>query len=281
VHRDVKPANILVRRDGTAKITDFGIARISSQTITKSGFSMGTPAYMAPEQIMSARVTGQADQFSLAVMAYQMLSGRRPFVAETDPALIFEITSREPQPLHELDRSFSARTSDVLKKGLAKDPNLRFANCAAFIQSLSDSLEEKRAAAPVAAQPIAVPEAGAARSAGSQTRSGSRWSAVAVWPGCMRFVSRGPAGSLWILRSPAATSPDGGFGHGATGCDSPSRRETFRYDRCHYQAASSGGKRSHFGATSVAACEPENFGRSKARASPGDSKVHYHAAKAR
>jgi serine/threonine-protein kinase len=95
VHRDVKPANILVRPDGKVKITDFGIARISSQTVTKTGFSMGTPAYMAPEQIMSARVSGQADQFSLAVIAYQMLSGRRPFSADTDPALIFKIVSEE------------------------------------------------------------------------------------------------------------------------------------------------------------------------------------------
>ncbi len=79
VHRDVKPANILVRQDGRVKLTDFGIARISSQTVTKTGFTMGTPAYMAPEQILSARVGGRADQFSLAVIAYQMLSGQRPF----------------------------------------------------------------------------------------------------------------------------------------------------------------------------------------------------------
>jgi serine/threonine protein kinase len=118
VHRDVKPANILVRRDGTAKITDFGIARISSQTITKSGFSMGTPAYMAPEQIMSARVTGQADQFSLAVITYQMLSGRRPFIAETDPALIFEITSREPPPEPKSREHLLAQPPGVAMRGM-------------------------------------------------------------------------------------------------------------------------------------------------------------------
>jgi len=127
VHRDVKPANILVRSDGTAKITDFGIARISSQTVTRTGFSMGTPAYMAPEQIMSARVSGRADQFSLAVVAYQMLSGRRPFIADSDPGLIFKIVSEEAQPLHEMDRSFPPRASEVLRKGLSKDPNQRFA----------------------------------------------------------------------------------------------------------------------------------------------------------
>lgn len=148
VHRDVKPANILVRRDGIVKLTDFGIARISSQTITKTGFSMGTPAYMAPEQIMSARVDGRADQFSLAVIAYQMLSGRRPFIADSDPGLIFRITSEEPQPLHELDRSFPPRTSDVLRKGLAKDPAQRFVGCAEFIRALSASFEQQLEATP-------------------------------------------------------------------------------------------------------------------------------------
>jgi len=159
VHRDVKPANILVRLDGKAKITDFGIARISSQTVTKTGFSMGTPAYMAPEQIMSARVNGQADQFSLAVIAYQMLSGRRPFTADTDPGLIFKIVSGEAQPLHEVDRSFPPRASEVLRKGLAKDPDQRYATCAEFIKNLADSLEGRVAAAPVAA-PAPVPEVG-------------------------------------------------------------------------------------------------------------------------
>jgi len=139
VHRDVKPANIMVRRDGKIKITDFGIARIASQTVTKTGFGMGTPFYMAPEQMQTARVNGRADQFSLAVMAYQMLGGRMPFIADNLPGLTYKILNEEAQPLHELDRSFSPRTSDVLKKGMAKDPEQRFATCVAFIRGLSDS----------------------------------------------------------------------------------------------------------------------------------------------
>jgi serine/threonine protein kinase len=98
VHRDIKPANILIRRDGRIKITDFGIARIVSQTMTRTGITMGTPSYMAPEQIRASRVDGKADQFSLAVLAYQMLSGRKPFGADTDHALLYQIMHEEPPP---------------------------------------------------------------------------------------------------------------------------------------------------------------------------------------
>jgi tetratricopeptide (TPR) repeat protein len=140
VHRDVKPANILVRPDGRVKITDFGIARIVSQTVTQSGLTFGTPAYMSPEQIMSARVNGQADQFSLGVIAYEMLSGRRPFEANTDPGLMHQIISVEPALVHTLNPAVSARTSEVIGRALAKKPEDRFASCKEFAERLAQSL---------------------------------------------------------------------------------------------------------------------------------------------
>ena len=82
-HRDVKPANILLRSDGQVKITDFGIARIANQTMTQTGMTMGTPSYMAPEQILAARIDGRADQFSMAVVMFELLTGRKPFQAPT------------------------------------------------------------------------------------------------------------------------------------------------------------------------------------------------------
>src|SRR6202051_5338586 len=75
VHRDIKPANIMVHEDGTAKVTDFGVAKIVSQQMTQAGTIMGTPSYMSPEQVQGGMISGRADQFSLAVIAYEVLTG--------------------------------------------------------------------------------------------------------------------------------------------------------------------------------------------------------------
>src|SRR5258707_11611184 len=91
VHRDIKPANIMIHEDGTAKVTDFGVAKIVSQSMTVAGTMMGTPSYMSPEQVLGGTITGRADQFSLAVIAYEVLTGEKPFAADQLPALLFNI----------------------------------------------------------------------------------------------------------------------------------------------------------------------------------------------
>src|SRR5579864_2487742 len=91
VHRDIKPANIMIHEDGTAKVTDFGVAKIVSQQMTVAGTMMGTPSYMSPEQIQGGAVAGSADQFALAVIAYEVLTGEKPFAADYMPTLLFKI----------------------------------------------------------------------------------------------------------------------------------------------------------------------------------------------
>ena len=197
VHRDIKPANILVRPDGKVKITDFGIAHIASETITRTGFTLGTPAYMSPEQIMSARVSGKTDQFSLAVTAYQMLSGRRPFVADSGQALMYQIVSEEPQPLHTVNPAVSARTSEVISRALAKKPEDRFATSKEFAEHLAESLNtgvsrDQHSVATetmqVAAGGVPTPERNRRRSrmelwiAGGLAVLGLAWIAWVKWP---------------------------------------------------------------------------------------------------
>jgi serine/threonine-protein kinase len=143
VHRDIKPANILITASArAAKITDFGIAKTISQEITHSGNMMGTPGYMSPEQIEGSPVDGRTDQYSLAVVVYQLLSGEKPFTAETVPALLHKICSEEPQPIERINPALSATAGRVLQRALAKKPEGRFPSVSDFIGALSIALAE-------------------------------------------------------------------------------------------------------------------------------------------
>jgi len=137
VHRDVKPANIMIHEDGTAKVTDFGVAKIISQQMTLSGTMMGTPSYMSPEQVQGTAVSGRADQFSLAVIAYEVLTGEKPFVAEYLPTLLFKIVREEPLLPQRLNPTLGPKVGSVLHKALSKNPADRYENCTEFINALS------------------------------------------------------------------------------------------------------------------------------------------------
>jgi serine/threonine protein kinase len=145
VHRDIKPDNILISDDWVrtgplVKVTDFGIARISSRTMTITGMSLGTPAYMAPEQINGSKVNARADQFSLGVVAYQLLGRRLPFSGHSDQALMFQIVNAEPAPLLEANPNLPPQVDHVIRRALAKHPDQRFASCGAFADALEHAL---------------------------------------------------------------------------------------------------------------------------------------------
>ncbi len=137
VHRDIKPANIMLSADGTAKIADFGIAKIAAaENLTMTGSIVGTPHYMSPEQVQGQPVDGRSDQFSLAVIAYEMLTGEKPYTGEHLSTVVYKIVAEEPMPPHRLNPSLDSGIEAVLRKGLSKKPDARHRNCQDFIESL-------------------------------------------------------------------------------------------------------------------------------------------------
>ena len=137
VHRDIKPANVLIHEGATAKIADFGVAKILSQQMTHAGVMMGTPNYMSPEQVQGHAVDGRADQFSLAVVAYEVLTGEKPFVADQLPALLFRIVREDPVPPHRLNPTLAPQVEVVLRKALSKNASDRYLGCTEFVDALA------------------------------------------------------------------------------------------------------------------------------------------------
>ncbi len=137
VHRDIKPANIMTAADGTTKITDFGIAKITtSEQFTMTGSIVGTPHYMSPEQVQGQPVDGRSDQFSLAVIAYEMLTGEKPYTGEHLTTVVYKIVAEEPALPHRINPSLSAGIDAVLRKALSKKADGRYANCSEFAAAL-------------------------------------------------------------------------------------------------------------------------------------------------
>jgi len=140
IHRDIKPGNLMVDDDGNIKITDFGIAKRAGSA-TQTGRMMGTPEFMAPEQIeATSEVDGRADQFSLATLAYLLLTGRKAFDAPTLASLSHQIVTKDPTPPSRANPQLSPAVDSVFRKAMAKSPAGRYRNCLEFIEDLEHSL---------------------------------------------------------------------------------------------------------------------------------------------
>jgi serine/threonine-protein kinase len=144
VHRDIKPANIMYEPDGDVpKVTDFGIARVTDSSKTKTGMVLGTPSYMSPEQLAGKRIDGRSDIFSLGVTLYQMLCGRLPFEGESMTQLMFAIANTAHPPIRQYNPALPEWVDGIIDKVLAKDADQRFQTGA----ELAEAIRKARALA--------------------------------------------------------------------------------------------------------------------------------------
>jgi serine/threonine-protein kinase len=144
VHRDVKPANVLIREDGVAKLADLGIATASDGTkITRSGIVLGTAAYMAPEQLEGRTVGPAADIYALAAIAFEALSGRKPREGTTPMEIAHKLATEGPPDLCEAWPSAPAAAAEVLKRAMALDPDERPESAGEFARELAEGLKDE------------------------------------------------------------------------------------------------------------------------------------------
>lgn len=137
VHRDVKPANIMVVRDDHVKITDFGIARMATSAVrTQTGMVLGSPKYMSPEQVMGKKIDQRSDVFSLGVMLYEMLAGRAPFLGENINAIMYQTLNSVPPPPSTLNPAVPEMLDFIVAKALAKDLDDRYPDASEFAMDL-------------------------------------------------------------------------------------------------------------------------------------------------
>ncbi|HVR28589.1 MAG TPA: serine/threonine-protein kinase [Thermoanaerobaculia bacterium] len=140
VHRDIKPANILIDRSGEPKITDFGVAKLTSTNLTRTGTVVGTPSYMSPEQVTGQPVSGASDQFSVAVILYQMLTGELPFTGENPTTILYKIVHETPVRPHEKKRTLPPQIDLVLLRALEKKAENRYARCVDLASAVREAL---------------------------------------------------------------------------------------------------------------------------------------------
>ena len=231
VHRDMKPANLIVLDDGRVKIADFGIARVEKSELTQAGTVMGTPAYMSPEQFMGQTVDSRSDLFSCGVILYQFLTGEKPFTGN-NTTIMYKVLREEPLAPSMLNLALPPAFDALVKKAMAKSPDQRFQTAAAFAAAVQAAVASPAwestmlnapdaaiasagsaavgAGAPASAPPLATPAPAAHAGAGSNRvlMGALAGVTVVVAVGAYLFMGRDPGAPAPLAQGgAAATAP--------------------------------------------------------------------------
>ena len=151
IHRDIKPANIMVTRDGQVKVTDFGIARVTTnETIEQTAAVLGTASYLSPEQAQGGQIDQRSDLYSLGCVLYEMLTGRPPFTADSPVAVASKHVLEQPVPPSRVNHDVSPQLDAVVMRALSKNPDNRYQDAA----EMKEDLERARRGMPVMATPL-------------------------------------------------------------------------------------------------------------------------------
>src|SRR3984893_5003960 len=212
IHRDIKPANILVDENGHAKIADFGIAKLNQTNLTLHGQVLGSPAYMAPEQLGDGDVDSRSDLFSLGVILYYTLTGHRPFQGNSTTTVCFKLVNHEPLPVSSFQANLSPELDNIVLRAMAKDPAQRYQTGMAMASNIERLREISGFAKPksdwtTTSLKASLP-AGATAQRGAQSRKpGLSWNplvASAVLAAAMAF---GASWSLYRTKQAPSTTP--------------------------------------------------------------------------
>ena len=192
IHRDVKPANIIIDQNGRPILLDFGLAKLSTQTqLTKTGTTLGTLAYMAPEQAVGSELDGRADLFSLGVILYELVTGDRPFGGEHDAAVLYSIAHQAAPPLASHDPNLPSALQKIFDRVLAKEPTDRYRTMHDFKEAIRELRPEPQMAS------------GRSSRRRSRPRSRPRW----LVPVIVVFVL-GAVGGIFLRNNQFRTSTD-------------------------------------------------------------------------